>query len=872
MLDQSIHTWVPAIVTGSSIVRDQDKLFIRNGPSVYEVADDTHECLLEAIQEVDGKKDVQGICRQLSGRYAEETVLSLLLELDAKLLRFTKSGPAAPRPGAYSVLLLGHSEVSESIGHAFKNVANTRLTTYRVSAAGDDARAVAVQANGGSVAGGVAGTLLDAAQTHAHGAAISTDGLAGVTEGVDLVVCVLEGAPRGVFAAVNEVCASQGLPCIFVTTQPDEIRVGPTFVPGRSTCYECGHPVRLSTPHGDDEVARLLARLGTAEFTVSSLRERQIVNEVAARVFEESVKVLEGTDADLRYLESVETFHRDKASGKSFLAGVYAKSTCTVCNGDTPAPAGKLEKSIAFDLSLHKRFPPAVTVGNDRNEYASVMIVGGGSAGYLTALALRKQLPHLKVTLAESSKIPIIGVGEATIPTMVHLLHTVLGFDYQEFYQEVRPTWKLGIKFQWGSPGDYYFNYPFGPQDIAAASLYHGQVTACSLKSMIMSADAGCVYRTEGGAVPYNALWNHEPNPQYAYHLDNQRFTAYLKKKAVQYGVQIVDTTVEQVITTGGAEEVDHLVDADGNVLKADFYVDCSGFRSLLLGKALKLPFQSFASSLYTDTAITGNVPNANFIKPYTSAITMRNGWCWNIPQEGEDHVGYVFSSAFCNHDEALTELTRRYPTIGEVRTVKFVTGRREHFWKGNVAGIGNAYGFVEPLESTGLHMITLEIFELIANFPRNREALGVKAALSSKKINAQWDYLRWFLSVHFKFNKRMDTNFWRECNEKGDISGIADLIDIYKRTGPLSYLPQRTKNAIGKYMIMDDTFGFEGLDLLLFGQGVRPANLASWYNPAHQLAWNKRYDAWRNITRQCVSHEEALRVLKRYPQLFQRH
>ena len=173
-------------------------------------------------------------------------------------------------------------------------------------------------------------------------------------------------------------------------------------------------------------------------------------------------------------------------------------------------------------------------------------------------------------------------------------------------------------------------------------------------------------------------------------------------------------------------------MDDAGDKLKFDLYIDCSGFRSTLMEKKLCSPFISYEKSLYTDSAVVANVPHGGVVKPYTLAETMNHGWCWNIAFEDEDHRGYVFSSSFSTFEQATAEMAAKNPGMSEPWTLKFRSGRHQHFWRENVVALGNAYAFVEPLASTAIHMILYEIDLLTRNFPASKQDRAIKSRSTS--------------------------------------------------------------------------------------------------------------------------------------------
>ena len=206
-------------------------------------------------------------------------------------------------------------------------------------------------------------------------------------------------------------------------------------------------------------------------------------------------------------------------------------------------------------------------------------------------------------------------------------------------------------------------------------------------------------------------------------------------------------------------------------------------------------------------------MPHGGHIKPFTTAETMNAGWCWNTPSVEDDHRGYVFSSQFLSDDEAAEEMRSKNPGMGDHRVIRFKTGRREHFWKGNVVAIGNSYGFVEPLESTGLHMIILEINQLVLNFPRSKKDTAIRGIVN-RTLNAHWDDVRWFLAVHYRFNKKLDTPFWQACRNAVDIGGAQERVDLFRERTPLTYRQSQ-------FFKPEEVFGDFAYDVLLLGQRV---------------------------------------------------
>jgi tryptophan halogenase len=264
---------------------------------------------------------------------------------------------------------------------------------------------------------------------------------------------------------------------------------------------------------------------------------------------------------------------------------------------------------------------------------------------------------------------------------------------------------------------------------------------------------------------------------------------------------------------------------------------------------------------------VVADLPPARPIPPYTLAESMDAGWCWAIPLPEEVHRGYVFSSRFLSAEQAEEEMRRKNPGMTNVRLVHFRSGRREHAWQGNVLAIGNAFAFVEPLESTGLHMIVYTLREALRAWPCSRRERAFQRPLN-RQIARKWDFLRWFLAAHYRFNRKLDTPFWRACRQEADISGLSEYLDLFAERSPLSYRSDAT--LLSELLGVDRMFGLGGLDCLLTCQDVgrstgcpvresRPAWL-------HRSGWARSL-----IAGQGMEQGEALELLGRHPELLPR-
>jgi len=480
-----------------------------------------------------------------------------------------------------------------------------------------------------------------------------------------------------------------------------------------------------------------------------------------------------------------------------------------------------------------------------------VLVVGGGTAGYLSALALERHT-GATITLVESKALGHIGVGEATVPAIVPFLHDFLQIPIGDFYEHVRPTWKLGIKFEWGRPSPYFFMAPFdwATDSVGAlgSAFEHGNLNDMSLMSLLMQMDRVPVLAAEGGKV-ISLLRRLTP----AYHFDVARLIPFLEETARRRGVAVVDGTVQGVdLNEDGSVRA---VIADRRPLGCDFVVDCSGFRSVILSRVAPRAFVDYRSSLATDTALTFELPHGGRLKPYTTATTLNNGWLWNIPQRDEDHCGYVFSSAFCSEQEALAEVERRFRMRFErPRLIRFRSGRAERSWVSNVAAVGNASGFVEPLESSGLLMTTIAIRLLIDKL-KHVDDWPFAAASYNTMLNERWDGLRWFLALHYKFNHASDSPFWNEARATTDYSGLRDVVGMFTSAAPLrlrDHVVARTVGQAARVVF----YGLAGIDTILFGQQVPTRPLRS-CEP--HTEWLQRRDRARTLLKAALTAQAAL-------------
>ncbi len=417
-------------------------------------------------------------------------------------------------------------------------------------------------------------------------------------------------------------------------------------------------------------------------------------------------------------------------------------------------------------------------MSNNKSQISHVVIVGGGTAGWLAASHLAKNLrPNspdgVKVTLIESPNIPSIGVGEGTVPMMRKTLKD-LGISETEFFQSCDATFKQGIKFvDWldnptnGNTGYYHhlFDYP---------EITQFDVTPYWLKGLAGDnrSFADCVSHQgivcDAELAPKTITTpEYEGATSYGYHLDANKFSALLCKNAVErHGVTHLKGHVNDV-HLNDIGEIAAVVTAEHGEISGDFFVDCTGFDCLLLGKALGVPFVDKSDVLFVDHALTIQIPYETpdqTIPSYTVSKAMSSGWIWDIGLLQRRGVGHVYSSKYISHEEAeqtlrdyVGPLADKYPT----RLIEMTIGHREKFWHKNCAALGLAQGFVEPLEATGLLVFDATAKMLAAQFPTNKASMDVVAKQFNKRIKLSWESVIDFVKLHYYLSRRDDSQFW---------------------------------------------------------------------------------------------------------------
>ncbi|WP_020175406.1 tryptophan halogenase family protein [Methyloferula stellata] len=415
-----------------------------------------------------------------------------------------------------------------------------------------------------------------------------------------------------------------------------------------------------------------------------------------------------------------------------------------------------------------------------------ILIVGGGTAGWIAALYLNRIVRRIgcEVVLVESAEIGTIGVGEATIPTLVHLVR-ILGLNEQELMRRCSATYKLGIHFEgWMGDGQDYW-HPFGGSGMAGGiDLYHfwlkrkkdrddcGHYSDYAVQTSLAERLCG----------PTEDVLR---NGGYAYHLDANAFAQYLKELSIAEGVRHLFGTVGEVTLseTGDLKAID--IGGDRRI-EADLFIDATGFSGLLIEKVLGDPWIDWSNHLLCDRAVAMPLPPDEAKVPYTRSIASPAGWIWRIPLNSRTGTGYVYSSAHIQDDAAaehlisVSDLSKR--RAADPRFIKMRIGRRTEFWKRNCVSIGLASGFLEPLESTGIHIIQKAVLLLADHLPKSRIDPPLRASFN-EAMGRLYREIRDFIILHYVVSKR-DEPFWRDARSVPLPEPLAAFLSLYDVCG----------------------------------------------------------------------------------------
>lgn len=428
---------------------------------------------------------------------------------------------------------------------------------------------------------------------------------------------------------------------------------------------------------------------------------------------------------------------------------------------------------------------------SDQNALKNIVIVGGGSAGWMTAAALSSLLPPnaAKVTLIESEQIGTVGVGEATIPDMINF-NAMLGIDEAEFLKATNGTFKLGIEFiDWGRKGESYI-HPFGSHGVDMHGIDFHQYWLHSKAGGNPTPLQD--YSICSVAAAHEKFVLPDPNPRsvlshlrYAYHIDATRYAKYLRSYAEKRGITRIEGKVEGVSQDAETGNISGVTMESGAVIEGDFFFDCTGFRALLTEKTLNIPFKDWSHWLPCDTAQTVASERVGSLLPYTKATAKTAGWQWRIPTQHRTGNGHIYSSQYMEDNEAIDILMKGLDSkpLGEPRKIKFKTGCRETLWNKNCIAIGLSGGFLEPLESTSLFLIQMGISRFISLFP-TRDVSDVVRKEYNIQMQKEFDQVRDFIILHYVATQRDDSPFWNYCRTMSIPDSLQRKIDLFRAAG----------------------------------------------------------------------------------------
>ena len=452
----------------------------------------------------------------------------------------------------------------------------------------------------------------------------------------------------------------------------------------------------------------------------------------------------------------------------------------------------------------------------DQSLIKNILIVGGGSAGWMTASYLSKAFGNkVNISLVESPEIPKIGVGEATIPNLQKVFFDFLGLKEEEWMPECNASFKAAIKFvNWNDPNDKndYFYHMFGQVkniDDIPLTHYWNYFRENNLTQLPMAYDCYDKARLLDKNLSPKTL-THEKVMSHAWHFDAHLVAKFLKKLSISWGVKHIEDEVINVSLNENGYVKSVTTNKNGEI-EADLFIDCSGFKGLIINQALKEPCIGMSDQLFCNSAVAASIKHddeENGIEPYTSAIAMKNGWTWKIPMLGRFGSGYVYSDEFSTREQATDEFLKLWNVKEDsisLNHIKFRTGRNKRAWVKNCVAIGLSSCFLEPLESTGLYFIYAAIYQLVKHFPKKEiDEKLVKAF--NENIEKMFDDSRDFVQTHYFTTSRTDTAFWKANKNDLKLSdSLKSKLDIYK--SGLVVCPPITTNEEDNYRDFDIEF-----------------------------------------------------------------
>lgn len=447
------------------------------------------------------------------------------------------------------------------------------------------------------------------------------------------------------------------------------------------------------------------------------------------------------------------------------------------------------------------------------NKKTKVVIAGGGTAGWLTAFSLATRLGNLlDITLVESDQIGTVGVGEATIPTM-RSFHQLMGINEQEFMSATQATFKLGIQFEnWGCKDENYL-HSFGEIGQRAwMAEFHAFWMAAKESGYSAGLDDFCLELKAAREGKFALAAGKKPL-NYAFHLDATAYAAWLRKKSEAAGVTRIEGKIAAVDLHSDSGNITALKLEKGQVIAGDVFIDCTGFRGLLIGEHLGVEYEDWSHYLAADSAIAVQTESVEPPLPYTRAIAHEAGWQWRIPLQTRTGNGIVYSSRFLSDEEAEKTLLENLDgkPLTQPRKLKFKTGRRVKAWHKNCVAIGLSGGFLEPLESTSIHLVTTALIRLMKLFPFS-DNFGILAERFNQETAVELETIRDFIILHYHQTTRDDSPFWNHYRTMDVPGSLKHRLSIFRENG---------------YVWPDDVslFRVDSWVQVMMGQGLMPGS-----------------------------------------------
>lgn len=424
------------------------------------------------------------------------------------------------------------------------------------------------------------------------------------------------------------------------------------------------------------------------------------------------------------------------------------------------------------------------------NPISNIVILGGGTAGWMTAAALTKLLPKsCSITLIESEDIGTVGVGEATLPHLRNF-NQRLGIDEQEFMRETKATYKVGIEFSnWGQNGQAYI-HPFGDygHKIQNLSFHHFWLkeyfagNASSIDDYSLPVVASLANKFDFPSSDFNHV---SSTYSYAYHIDASKYAKYLRQFSEKLGATRLEGKIVDVIQRNSDGYITALVCENGQRVEGDLFIDCSGFRGRLIEQVLNAGYEDWSHWLPCNRAVAIPCEQTGAPLPYTKAIARDAGWQWRIPLQHRLGNGHVYCDAFLSSEQALDTLVQNLPgkPLADPNHLRFMAGKRKKAWSHNCVAIGLASGFLEPLESTSIFLIQANIMKLLELLPAY-EQMDAQRTEFNRTFDNEMDRIRDFLILHYHATHREDTEFWRYCKNMPIPHSLEEKMALYKETG----------------------------------------------------------------------------------------